>query len=46
MLKTFFSKLLGLDKYDDRIRKLERGEYWRNKYKNGLSKRKYTSHIL
>ena len=46
MLKTFFSKLLGLDKFDYRIRKLERKEYWRSKYKNGISERKSTSDIL
>ena len=46
MLKTFFSKLLGLDKFDYRIRRLERKEYWRNKYKNGISERKSASNIL
>jgi len=39
-------KLLGFDKLEKRIRVLERKNYWREKYKNGLSQRKYTSNIL
>ena len=39
-------KLLGFDKLEKRIRLLERKNYWREKYKNGLSERKHTSHIL
>ena len=30
-------KLFGLDKLEKRIRLLERKNYWREKYKNGLS---------
>tara|TARA_R100000278_G_C5390308_1_gene135800 strand:+ start:48 stop:158 length:111 start_codon:yes stop_codon:yes gene_type:complete len=30
-------KLFGLDKLEKRIRLLERKNYWRDKYKNGLS---------
>ena len=32
MLKNLFKKILGLDKIDLRIRKLERAKYWREKY--------------
>ena len=32
MLINFFKKILGLDKIDLRIRKLERAKYWREKY--------------
>ena len=39
-------KLLGFDKLEKRIRLLERKNYWREKYKHGLSERKYTSNIL
>ena len=46
VLKQLIAKLLGLDKFDYRIRKLERKEYWRSKYKNGISERKSTSDIL
>ena len=46
VLKNLIAKLLGLDKFDYRIRKLERKEYWRSKYKNGISERKSTSDIL
>jgi len=46
MLKKFLVKFLGFENLDYRIRLLERKEYWRNKYKHGLSKRKYTSNIL
>ena len=46
MLKTFFLKLLGLDKIDYRLRQLERKNYWREKYNHGLSQRKPTSNIL
>ena len=30
-------KLFGIDKLEKRIRLLERKNYWRDKYKNGLS---------
>jgi hypothetical protein len=30
-------KLFGLDKLEKRVRLLERKNYWRDKYKNGLS---------
>ena len=39
-------KLLGFDKLEKRIRLLERKNYWREKYKHGISKRKHTSNIL
>ena len=39
-------KLLGFDKLEKRIRLLERKNYWREKYKHGLSERKRTSNIL
>ena len=38
--------MLGIDKIEYKIRLLERKEYWRNKYKHGLSQRKSTSNIL
>ena len=46
MLIRFFKKLLGYDILEKRIRILERKNYWREKYKHGLSKRKYSSDIL
>jgi hypothetical protein len=30
-------KLFGIDKLEKRIRLLERKNYWRDKYKNGIS---------
>ena len=39
-------KLLGFDILEKRIRLLERKNYWREKYKHGLSKRKHSSNIL
>ena len=39
-------KLLGIDILEKRIRILERKNYWREKYKHGLSKRKHTSNLL
>ena len=39
-------KLLGFDILEKRIRILERKNYWREKYKNGLSERKHTSNLL
>ena len=39
-------KLLGFDILEKRIRILERKNYWREKYKHGLSKRKHSSNIL
>ena len=41
-----FKKILGFDILEKRIRILERKNYWREKYKHGLSKRKHTSNIL
>ena len=41
-----FKKLLGIDKLEYKIRLLERKNYWREKYKNGLSERKHSSDIL
>ena len=32
MLIDFIKKILGLDKIDYRIRRLERAKYWREKY--------------
>ncbi len=46
VLKKLIAKLLGLDKFDYRIRQLERKNYWREKYNHGLSQRKSTSDIL
>jgi hypothetical protein len=46
MLTHFLKKLLGYDTLDKRIRILERKNYWREKYKHGISKRKHTSDIL
>ena len=46
MFKIFFIKFLGLDKFDYRIRQLERKNYWREKYNHGLSQRKSSSDIL
>ena len=45
MLKLL-KKMLGIDKIEYKIRLLERKEYWRTKYKHGLSQRKSTSNIL
>ena len=41
-----YKKLLGIDKLEYKIRLLERKNYWREKYKNGLSERKHSSDIL
>ncbi len=41
-----FKKLLGFDILEKRIRILERKNYWREKYKHGLSERKHSSNIL
>jgi hypothetical protein len=46
MLKNLFKKIIGYDNLEKRIRILERKNYWREKYKHGLSQRKYTSNIL
>jgi|TARA_R100001460_G_scaffold901_3_gene3816 hypothetical protein len=46
MLKTFFKELFGYNDLEKRIRILERKNYWREKYKHGLSQFKYTSNIL
>ena len=43
---NIFKKLLGIDKLEYKIRILERKNYWREKYKHGLSERKHTSNIL
>ena len=43
---NIFKKLLGIDKLEYKIRMLERKNYWREKYKHGLSERKHTSNIL
>jgi len=46
MLTHLIKKLLGYDILEKRIRILERKNYWREKYKNGISERKHTSNIL
>ena len=46
MMIELFKKLLGFDILEKRIRILERKNYWREKYKNGLSERKHSSNIL
>jgi len=46
MLTQIIKKFLGYDILDKRIRILERKNYWREKYKNGISKRKHSSNIL
>ena len=46
MLKDLLKKLFGYNDLEKRIRILERKNYWREKYKHGLSKRKHTSNIL
>tara|TARA_Y100000361_G_scaffold53356_1_gene46625 strand:- start:262 stop:399 length:138 start_codon:yes stop_codon:yes gene_type:complete len=43
---NLLKKILGFDKLEKRIRLLERKNYWREKYKHGLSERKHTSNIL
>ena len=43
---TWLKKILGIDKLEYRTRLLERKNYWREKYKHGLSERKPTSNIL
>jgi len=43
---NLLKKFLGIDKIEYKIRLLERKEYWRTKYKHGLSQRKSTSNIL
>ncbi len=42
----WIKKLLGIDKLEYRTRILERKNYWREKYKHGLSERKHSSDIL
>ncbi len=46
MFVKFFRKLFGYEKLEKRIRMLERKNYWREKYKHGLSQFKHTSNIL
>ena len=43
---NWIKKILGFEQLEKRIRILERKEYWRTKYKHGLSERKFTSNIL
>jgi hypothetical protein len=43
---SWFKKLLGIDKLEYKIRLLERKEYWRTKYRHGISQRKSTSNLL
>jgi len=42
----YLKKILGIDKLEYKIRMLERKNYWREKYKHGLSERKSTPNIL
>jgi len=42
----FIKKLLGFEAIEKRVRMLERKNYWREKYKHGLSERKHSSNIL
>ena len=46
MLAHLLRKLLGYDILEKRVRILERKNYWREKYKHGLSERKHSSNIL
>jgi len=46
MLINFFKKIFGLQNLEKRIRILERKNYWREKYKHGLSQFKHPSNIL
>jgi hypothetical protein len=46
MLAQLLKKVLGYDILEKRIRLLERKNYWREKYKHGISKRKSSSHLL
>jgi|TARA_E500000318_G_scaffold63873_1_gene59087 hypothetical protein len=46
MLTQLLKKILGYDILEKRVRVLERKNYWREKYKHGISERKFTSHIL
>ena len=39
-------KLLGIDKLEYKIRLLERKNYWREKYKHGISERKSSTNLL
>tara|TARA_Y100001937_G_scaffold113180_1_gene161570 strand:+ start:197 stop:340 length:144 start_codon:yes stop_codon:yes gene_type:complete len=43
---NFIKKIFGIEKLEYRVRLLERKNYWREKYKHGLSKRESTSNIL
>jgi len=43
---NYLKKILGIDKLEYKIRILERKNYWREKYKHGLSERKHSSNIL
>tara|TARA_Y100000004_G_scaffold144421_1_gene164496 strand:- start:409 stop:576 length:168 start_codon:yes stop_codon:yes gene_type:complete len=43
---SILKRLLGIDKLEYKIRILERKNYWREKYKHGISERKHTSNIL
>jgi|TARA_R100000388_G_scaffold41992_1_gene32214 hypothetical protein len=46
MLTQFLKKICGYDILEKRIRILERKNYWREKYKHGISERKPTSDLL
>ena len=42
----YLKKLLGFEALEKRVRILERKNYWREKYKHGVSKFKPTSNLL
>jgi len=46
MLKNLLKKLFGYNDLEKRIRILERKNYWREKYRHGLSQFKHSSNIL
>ena len=43
---NFIKKVLGINNLEYKIRLLERKNYWREKYKHGLSQFKHPSNIL
>ena len=43
---NYLKRILGIDKLEYRIRLLERKNYWREKYRHVISKRKSSTNIL
>ncbi len=43
---NWLKKMLGIEQLEYKIRLLERKNYWREKYKHGLSQFKHPSNIL